>query len=518
MRLISRHILRSLIPPFLWGVAALTGLLILNQLAQLIDRFGGKGLPFSVMLEAFVLILPPTVTLTLPMAVLIATLYAFSQLAANLEMVAMYANGLSVWRMARPALVGAAFVAVANFLLYDQIVPLSNSRFAALQNDVGRVSPALALRPMALNPLPEPPLVTMYILQAARIDPGTGRMEDITIYDLGYYNARRVVRARRGEMRTSDNHSDLLLSLQDGEVVEFKAGQPGRIEQTLFSRDRYRIRDVANQLERRADRGDRDDRSMSSCQLLDEISDARWLRDDALDQSAFRARQDLRFLAGLPALPPPSVKVKPTFPPHCGIYRTFGKWVEGLILPTKAAAQQPPQGTRIQQTPIIEPGSQQARQLVPDPDRAPQALRNPSGLPTTSGDVLGLRDQVRARGGVVQSYAVEYQKKFAIPLASFCFVLLGLSLALKYPRSGIGLVIGGSLTIFLSFYILLIGGENLAKKGYLAPWVAIQMPLMLFTMLGLLAVRAANREMGTTRTAGIWGTLVGSFRGIGRRR
>ena len=112
----------------------------------------------------------------------------------------------------------------------------------------------------------------------------------------------------------------------------------------------------------------------------------------------------------------------------------------------------------------------------------------------------------------VMRYRVEYHKKFAIPLASFCFVLLGMALALKYPRSGIGLVIGASMVIFLGFYILLIGGENLAKKGYLSPEVAIHGPLVLLTLLGLLAVRSANREMGTARTAGIFGAMVEYFR------
>ena len=36
----------------------MTGMLLLNQLYSLIDRFGGKGLPFSVMGEAILLALP----------------------------------------------------------------------------------------------------------------------------------------------------------------------------------------------------------------------------------------------------------------------------------------------------------------------------------------------------------------------------------------------------------------------------------------------------------------------------
>ena len=167
MRLLSRHILVSLAAPFGWGVVALSGMLLMNQLSMLIDRFGGKGLPASVMAEAILLALPALLTLTLPMAVLTAALYAYGQLAADLEMVAMYANGVSVWRMARPALIAAVGVALLNFIIFDQVVPRSNARFTTLQQDVLQKLPTLTLRPQVLNPLQG----TEYILQAAEIDP-----------------------------------------------------------------------------------------------------------------------------------------------------------------------------------------------------------------------------------------------------------------------------------------------------------------------------------------------------------
>jgi lipopolysaccharide export system permease protein len=113
---------------------------------------------------------------------------------------------------------------------------------------------------------------------------------------------------------------------------------------------------------------------------------------------------------------------------------------------------------------------------------------------------------------------VEYHQRFAIPLASFCFVLIGMALALKYPGSGIGLVIGGSLVIFLGFYILLQGGENIARTGALNPAVALYTPLVLFTVAGIAALASANREMGTSRTGGPFTAIAEFVRGLRRRR
>ena len=65
------------------------------------------------------------------------------------------------------------------------------------------------------------------------------------------------------------------------------------------------------------------------------------------------------------------------------------------------------------------------------------------------------RRRILLWSNIVQAIvALTFLVMFAIPLASFGFVLVAMALALKYPRSGIGLVIGGSLVIFLGFYIL----------------------------------------------------------------
>jgi hypothetical protein len=66
----------------------------------------GKGLPWSVIGEFFLLSIPFTIALTVPMSVLVAVLYAFSRLAAENEVTALKANGVSPWRLVSPALLG----------------------------------------------------------------------------------------------------------------------------------------------------------------------------------------------------------------------------------------------------------------------------------------------------------------------------------------------------------------------------------------------------------------------------
>jgi lipopolysaccharide export LptBFGC system permease protein LptF len=515
MRLISRHILRSLAAPFFWGVAALTGLLLLNSLPPLIERFGGKGLPASIMIEGVLLFLPALLALTLPMAVLVSVLYGYSQLAAALEMVAMYANGISVWRMARPALVGAAAIAVLNFFVFDQLVPRSNIRFSDLQTAVMNKTPTLALQQQVLNTLPP----SGYVLRAASIDPLTGAMRGVTIFDLAGTGSRRLIIADSGSMAKSSDGKDLILTLHTGEIYEFTRNEPEKLQQTSFVHNRVVVRNVQNELQvSKSARVNLGEREKSSCELLDGITDQKWSVASFTRESESYTRRDLRAMTGLPPVLPPSVQTKPRFAPHCGVYRRFEHWFRGVMLPQQLGAQVPQQPVAPppappvpQNPPVVQPGAQQFQ------PGGRQFLVNPGGIqgadPLTAFGAVNFVDlQLNDAKETMRKYQVEYHQKFAVPLSSFCFVLIGMALALKYPGSGIGLVIGGSLVIFLGFYIMLQGGKNIAAAGHLNPAVALYAPLILFTAVGLLAVNAANREMGTARSAGVFSTIAGFFR------
>ena len=73
MRLLSRYLLRQLVAPFLFGLAALTSLMLLSQIAKKFGALVGKGLPWGVIAEVFALSLPFIVAMTLPMARDLAT-------------------------------------------------------------------------------------------------------------------------------------------------------------------------------------------------------------------------------------------------------------------------------------------------------------------------------------------------------------------------------------------------------------------------------------------------------------
>jgi lipopolysaccharide export system permease protein len=106
----------------------------------------------------------------------------------------------------------------------------------------------------------------------------------------------------------------------------------------------------------------------------------------------------------------------------------------------------------------------------------------------------------------IRRLEVEIQKKYSIAAATLVFVLIGVPLALRFPRGGIGMVIAASLTIFSIYYVGLIGGEALADQGFLPPWMAMWLTNSLFGSLGIIGLWRMGREQSTARGSG-WGEL-----------
>src|SRR2546428_6113934 len=146
VRILSRYLLRQHLAPLGFALAAFTLLMLLRQVAQQFGNLVGKGLPWSVILEVFLLSVPFIVAMTLPMAVLVAVLYAFSQLAADHEITAMKASGVSLGRLVVPVLSAAALVAALAFLGSALVLPRPTPPARPALGDPARQTPPFTVK------------------------------------------------------------------------------------------------------------------------------------------------------------------------------------------------------------------------------------------------------------------------------------------------------------------------------------------------------------------------------------
>jgi lipopolysaccharide export system permease protein len=493
VRLLSRYLLRQLTAPFCFALAALTGFMLISQVAKKFGALVGKGLPWSVITEVFVLSLPFIIAMTLPMAVLLAVLYTFSHLAADNEITAMRANGISVYQVLAPVLLWGACMAVFNLGFVDQVLPRSNARLRSLLIDIGRKKAAFGLREQVINEVPP----SKYFIRASRIDAATGRLRGVTIYDVGGEASRRIIYADSGSMAYAEGQTDLSLRLFNGSIHQYRPAEPTRFQLTYFSVNDIRVKNVYDELQRNTSESIRGDREMSTCEMLNVIRQARQEQVEARRDRAELILRDLRVLLATPALEPiPASEPDSSRRGYCDWLRS----VQTLVFPGTAEAQTPAQvqAPAQVQSPMVQTGS-----------RTRVRLSNWSEVATAA-------DRVREADRRADRYAVEVHKKWAISMACITFVILGIVMALRFPRGGIGLVIGGGLLVFSIHYVGLTAGESLADRGHVEPWLAMWGPNIVLTILGVLGLLWVSRESGSTR-GGDFREMLEGLAHLGRR-
>ncbi len=525
MKILSRYVLREHLGPLAFALTALTSLLMLNFIAKRFGDIVGKGLPGSVIAEFFLLAIPFTVAMTLPMAVLVAVLYAFSRLASESEINALKASGVSMGRILAPVLAGATVLAIGMVYFNDFVLPAANHRLRILQTDIGKTKPTMALREQVINELQTGRL----FLRTRRIDKATQRMYEVVIYDFGDGNKRRTIVADSGDLTLVAGTDHLSLLLHHGTMTEIPTSSPTQLTRLSFDTDRIIVRDILKSFSRDSADSYRSEREMGVCEMQKMVYGAeRDLYRERRSVNQVQSRAIKALTRGIVDTLRPIDSLRTASPGIGRLYCTASALLSGVFGGGDSTVKAP-RGTSTTDAltaqatggAVINPNDRAATTVpagvtpaagpAPAPSTgasyndAPQMLLpisqvTPSQASTGIAPVI---EQAVQRSAIARStwaqYEVEIHKKFSLAVACVVFVLLGAPIALRFPRGGVGLVIGASLAVFSLYYICLIAGESMADDGVLPPWVAMWGANATFTAVGLLLYLRMGREGSTAR-------------------
>lgn len=550
MKILHRYVLKEHVGPLTFALTALTSILLLQYIGKHFGELVGKGLPTLVIAEFFGLSIPLTVALTLPMAVLVATLYAFSRLAAENEITAIKASGVSVVSVLEPVLWAALGVTVVMIGFNDQVLPRSNHKLAVLQRDIAQKKPTFGLREQVINEVSP----GKFYLRAGHLDEATNLMREVTIYDMADPTRRRTIYADSGNMRMSKGMTDLELTLYNGNMQDVPTANPSELQRLYFNVDQIRVRGVGNQFQKTTADAYKSDREMTVCEMQAAQNRARVDHDMArqqFDKSLADLRKSKAMLSkdvlnantsapwdiglgrlycngvalvakGLAKLAPKQAKaqgVSPTLAKPQGtstIRKQQGSPNPGIrtrprVSSTTTASSTPAAVAPIPMTQGRTASSTPAQ--TPPPNAATQAPSNAAQL----AEIEALRIRLQDSSQLMNSYGVEIHKKFALAVACFVFVLLGAPIALRFPRGGVGLTIGVSLFVFALYYVCLIAGESIAKRGMMPAVVSMWMANVIFSLVALWLLSKMGQE-GSTARGGDMREMLGAIKGTIRSK
>ena len=471
MKILHKYVLKEHIGPLVFALTALTSLLLLQYIAKRFGDLVGKGLPWSIIAEFLGLSVPLTVALSMPMAVLVSTLYAFSRLASENEITAMKAGGVSMRTVLTPVLWAAVVLTLGMVAFNDQVLPRANHKLRTLQGDIAQKKPSFGLREQVINEVSPGKLY----LRAGHLSKTSNKMREVVIYDVGDATRRRTVYADSGNMVMLPNRTDLQLTLYSGTVNDVPVASPEQLQRVYFDAELIHVKGVGNEFKQTTSDSFKGEREMSVCEMEKQAAMSRRQLADA--RKEFRKALALANKRKI-KLMPDMYKVKLSDPVSFGLGTAYCSLLDQIGVKALGAQMLAPR----------RPKSAQPDRPMGTP--AP-AIVNDAQLPS---EIDGLKIRLDDARRTSNGYEVEIQKKFALAAACFVFVLLGAPIALRFPRGGVGLTIGVSLIVFALYYVGLIAGESLARRGLVPPVLSMWGANLIFTALALLLLSRMGRE------------------------
>ncbi len=129
MKIAQRYILWEIAPSFLISVSALTFIFILNKVFVLLDLVINKKVPLGDTLVLYFSLIPFVLSLTVPMAMMIATLMAYGRLSSDMEITAFKSGGVHLFQLIYPVLLFSVVMTAGMLYFNAFILPTANFAF-----------------------------------------------------------------------------------------------------------------------------------------------------------------------------------------------------------------------------------------------------------------------------------------------------------------------------------------------------------------------------------------------------
>ena len=183
----------------------------------------GKGLTIDHLARFFWYSSLTLIPMSIPLAVLLASLISFGNLGERFELLSMKSAGIPLIRILAPLIFVAALISGASFYFQDMVSPYATRELSRLAWSMRQKSPELEIpEGIFYSEIPG------YNLYVEHKDPETGMLYGVMIYtNQNGYNDAQIVLADSGRMQSTADKMHLKLTLWGGERFKNMDSQSG---------------------------------------------------------------------------------------------------------------------------------------------------------------------------------------------------------------------------------------------------------------------------------------------------
>jgi len=436
-------------------------ILLAQFLLKNMDKFLGKGLPFTLLLELIFYNMAWVVALAVPMAILISTLMAFGRMSSDNEITAIRASGITYFSMITPALMFAAIISAFMIYFNNWILPDMNHKARNLISNITKTNPTIFFKSGQLHDE-----LDGYIFYFESEGDGENKFKESTIIK---YDNRKIVKTI-----TSD-HAELIEDYND-KIITIGL-KNGNIYEPLKNSDEYRIIKFKDNIIR-----------LSTDDFSFERRNSKYRGDRELSFDSIKSKitsLDAKIIKHQNNIKKQIVDIDATLTDHIKQNSGLKDYLNSSDIATNKIVDADAAINFINNLIKKLPAKISIKNELGENKKVSQS-KFKRALKRSQRSIKHDKSEIERKVKSKNKYLVELHKKFSLSIAGIVFILVGAPMGIIAKRGKFSISIAISLIFFLIYWAFLIGGEDFADKGQIDPALAMWLPNIILSIIGLL--------------------------------
>ena len=432
---------------------------LIQYLWQQVEKLIGKGLSWDVLAQFFYYSSLTLVPMSLPLALLLASLIAFGNLGEQFELLSMKAAGIPLVRILRPVFCFVVVVCFGSFYFQNRVLPNATKQLATLVWSMKQKSPELEIpEGIFYSEIPG------YNLFVEHKDAQTGMLYGVMIYtNTGNADETQIVLADSARLQSTADKMHLKLTLYNGERFRNMDNRSGNM---LRAEVPYMRESFINEVTLIPFDGNF---NMMDANLFSGHARTKQLKDIIIGIDSLKHMTD-----------------------------SIGHYVAQEAL-KRYIAKSIPEG--MNDSALIVQTTAESRQTIDSIyDRLTNEQRT-SAWKSALSKAQSMESNYEFHGIIaadnnltLRQHQIAANQKFTLSLACLLFFFIGAPLGAIIRKGGLGVPVVVSVLIFIFYYMVNVGGEKMAKTGTWNVVSGVWLSTAVLLPMGIFLTNRANKD------------------------
>jgi lipopolysaccharide export system permease protein len=414
----------------------------------------GRDLDLMLVVKFLLYGMPRIIPLVIPLSVLLASIMTFGSLSENYEFAAMKSAGISLQRAMRGLTIFIFILSITSFFFANNVIPYAEYKFINFRKNIAQRKPAMAIAEGQFSQIG---------LYSIKVDKKTGEngnhLTGVTIHkkSINGEGVRTVIKAKSGDLVSSENSNFLKLVLNDGyyyeDIIPNKWEDRKKIP---FAKATFK-KDVIN-MDLSILNGTQDNQSITNTSNMLNLSELNY----TIDSLRKNYKRDVISFADNVHHRSPILNENKS------------------ILPLKVD--------------VVKPD---LMALLTTSEKLQILQFASSNVNNTLFSIESSKDELNMKQIAINDHLGAVYDKFVVAFACLLMFFIGAPLGAIIRKGGIGLPIVFAVAIFISFHFINTFGKRLAGENGMDPFVGSWLASLILTPLAIMLTYRATNDFGS---------------------